>query len=307
MNNEVMLNENGSTTKKALEPGKTYRFAGHEWTVCEVDKEHHTAVIQSHGVTSGAWPGYVMQKFGGEANAIYGSDIDGEDISAYDNKMKELYDIIKEVEATSATYGKGLYLISMGKAGFAEWGAPGSGNYCQALKAAAESAGSFGAASNFVWLGTVYGSHYAWFYVGGGVYYDNYLQYEDFVVAPAFNLDLSKVKVAGDEIIIRENSNTSQHGNQSNQASYRSIREYGMDLTKDGEIFHLDPEMVSQIFETIKEDNGRNYVATYTSREFTKEQYIAISDEVENLLADNSGDTEYLACEHVLGVGFDKE
>lgn len=63
--------------------------------------------------------------------------------------------------------------------------------------------------------------------------------------------------------------------------------------------------MVSQIFEAIKEDNGRNYVAIYTDREFTKEQYIAISDEVENLLADDS--VKYLVCKHVLGVGFDKE
>ena len=75
----------------------------------------------------------------------------------------------------------------------------------------------------------------------------------------------------------------------------------------DGETFHLDPEMVSQIFEAIKEDNGRNYVATYTSRQFTREQYIAVCDEVENLFADDSGDAKYRACEHVLGKGFDKE
>lgn len=86
-------------------------------------------------------------------------------------------------------------------------------------------------------------------------------------------------------------------------SQYRSIWEYGMDLTKDGETFHLDPEMVSQIYEAITEDNGRNYVATYTSRKFTREQYIAICDEVENLLMNDS--VEYRACEHVLGKGFD--
>lgn len=86
-------------------------------------------------------------------------------------------------------------------------------------------------------------------------------------------------------------------------SQYRSIWEYGMDLTKDGETFHLDPEMVSQIYEAITEDNGRNYVATYTSRKFTREQYIAICDEVENLLTNDS--VEYRACENVLGVGFD--
>lgn len=86
-------------------------------------------------------------------------------------------------------------------------------------------------------------------------------------------------------------------------SQYRSIWEYGMDLTKDGETFHLDPEMVSQIYEAITEDNGRNYVATYTSRKFTREQYIAICNEVENLLTNDS--VEYRACENVLGVGFD--
>ena len=35
-------------------------------------------------------------------------------------------------------------------------------------------------------------------------------------------------------------------------------------------------------------------------------QYIAVCDEVENLLANDSGDAEYRACEHVLGEGFDK-
>ena len=79
-----------------------------------------------------------------------------------------------------------------------------------------------------------------------------------------------------------------------------------MDLTRDGETFHLDPEMVSEIYSAMNEDNGRNYVASYTSRKFTREQYIAVCDEVENLLANDTGDAEYRACEHVLGEGFDK-
>lgn len=125
-----------------------------------------------------------------------------------------------------------------------------------------------------------------------------------FVVAPAFNLDLSKVEIRDDEIVIKKE----KLENQSNSTPYRSIWEYGMDFvnTKDGETMHVTPEMVRQIFEAIKEDNGRNYVASYTSRKFTREQYIAVCDEVENLLANDSGDAEYRACEHVLGEGFDK-
>ena len=160
MNNEIMLNENGSTTKKAPEPSKTYKFAGYDWTVCELVNDGRTAVLQSHGVTSGAWPGYVIPQFGN--GNFYAADIDGEDISSYDDKMQALYNVIKEVEDTSATYGKGLYLISKGKAGFTELGYPGSGNYCQALKKAAGNARSFGSPNGYAWLGTVGGGNGAW-------------------------------------------------------------------------------------------------------------------------------------------------
>ena len=172
------------------------------------------------------------------------------------------------------------------------------------MKAAAENACSFGSPDNYAWLGTVYGSGGAWYVnSNGGVSYND--QSDDYVVAPVFNLDLSKVEVAGDEIVIKGSDHIDQSENQPNSAPYRSIWEYGMDFTKDGETFHLDPKMVSQIYEAITEDNGRNYVATYTSRKFTREQYIAICDEVENLLTNDS--VEYRACEHVLGKGFDKE
>lgn len=197
-----MRNEKKNVTLKI---GENYKFAGYNWTVCEVDNKCHAAVIQSHGVTHGEWPGFAMQKFGGIANGIYGLDIDGEDISAYDNKMKELYDNIKEVENTSTTYGKGLYIISKDKSGFAGWGNPGSGFYWQALKKAAENACQFGSPNNSVWLGTVSGSYYAWYVnSGGGVNYGSNPSY-DFVVAPAFNLDLSKVEVVGNEIVIKDN------------------------------------------------------------------------------------------------------
>lgn len=198
MNNEIMLNENGSTTKKAPEPSKTYKFAGYDWTVCELVNDGRTAVLQSHSVTSGAWPGYVIPQFGN--GNFYAADIDGEDISAYDNKMKELYDTIKDAENTSASYGKGLYLISEEKVGFTEWGHPGSGNYCQALKKAAGNARSFGSPNHCAWLGTVNGGHGAWYVNSDGNVCSSSDQSNDYVVAPAFNLDLSKVEVAGDEM-----------------------------------------------------------------------------------------------------------
>lgn len=283
-----------------LDMEKNYKLAGYIWSFVKVDKNH--AVIQSHGVTAGPWPGFKMLKFGGKVDDFYATDLDGEDISAYDDKMLALYDALKDVEDKSASYGKGLYLVSKEKAGFTEWGEPGSGNYWTALKEAATNYSSFGASYDSVWLGTANDGGTAWYVYSGGNVYNNNQNY-DFVIPPAFNIDLSKVEIVGDEIIIKKKS-AGQLENQSNSTPYRSIWEYGMDLTKDGKTFHLDPEMVRQIFEAITEDNGRNYVATYTSRKFTREQYIAICDEVENLLTNDS--VEYLACEHVLGEGFDK-
>ena len=180
--------------------GQTYSFMGYDWTACELINKGKTLVIQSHGVTHGEWPGFVMPQFGN--GNYYADSIDGQDISAYDNKMQALYDAIKDAEDSSTSYGKGLFLISKEKVGFTEWGKSGSGNYWQALKKTAENACSFGSPDNYAWLGTVYGSGGAWYVnSNGGVSYND--QSDDYVVAPAFNLDLSKVEVVGDEIMIK--------------------------------------------------------------------------------------------------------
>ena len=189
---------NNENAYAILETGKTYKFAGYKWTVCELVNDGKTAVLQSNGVTSGSWPGYVIPQFGN--GNFYEKSIDGQNISSYDDKMQSLYDAIKDAEDSSASYGKGLFLQS------------GFGNYLQALQKAAENAHSFGSPSYRAWLGTVDGSDYAWYvYSNGNAYYGNY-QGHDCVIAPAFNLDLSKIKVVGDEIIIRdgEKAQTSQ-------------------------------------------------------------------------------------------------
>ena len=204
MNNEIMLNENESTTKNALELRKTYRLSGYDWTACELVNNGRTAVIQSHGVTHGTWPGYKMKEFDSEYS------IDGHDISGYDDKTQALYDTIKDVEDKSALYGKGLYLVSKEKVGCTERGELGSGNYWQALKTAAANYRSFGFPGNYSWLGTAAG-YSAWCVDRSGSIYGNNFQHNDFVVAPAFNLDLSKVKIVEDEIMIKgtfEKTNT---------------------------------------------------------------------------------------------------
>lgn len=195
---------NNENAYAILEAGETYRFAGYSWTACELVNDGRVAVIQSHGVTHGAWPGFVMSQFGN--GNYYSKSIDGDDISAYDDKMQALYDAIKDVEDTSASYGKGLYLIPKEKAGFTKCEEPGSGNYWKALKTAAGNARSFWTTGYGAWLGTADGSGalFVSSYASSNGYVDsNYGLNYDFVVAPAFNLDLSKVEIVRGEIITK--------------------------------------------------------------------------------------------------------
>ena len=181
---------------------KTYKFAGYNWIPCELINNGKTLVIQSHVVTRGAWPGLVISQFGN--GNYYSQSIDGQDISGYDNKLKELYNAIKDAEDSSASYGKGLFLISKEKVGFTEFGEPGSGNYWAALKAVAENASQLGPGNDFVWLGTVDGGAHACCLLSSGSVHGHESgcnQNLYYVIAPAFNLDLSKVEIKGDEII----------------------------------------------------------------------------------------------------------
>jgi len=202
-----------------LRVGQTYSFMGYSWTVCELINDGKTAVIQSHGVTSGAWPGYTMPQFGN--GNYYSNSIDGKDIRAYDDKMRALYDVIKDAEDKAAPYGEGLYLISKEKAGYTAWGEPGPGNYWQALKEAATNASSFGCPGDYAWLGTVNGSNNAWYVNSNGNVYYCGNQHNDFVVAPSFNLDLSKVEIVGDKIIIMHKENFKDDEKEYNELRYK--------------------------------------------------------------------------------------
>lgn len=118
----------------------------------------------------------------------------------------------------------------------------GFGNYWQALKEAAGNARSFGATSDGAWLGTVDGSDDAWCVDSGGDIYYYYYQSYDFVVAPAFNLDLSKIEIVGDEIMIKAMSaplgNTILFENQdATSVQKQMFLHYGLYLEgKNGEI-----------------------------------------------------------------------
>lgn len=187
-----------------LELGKTYNFMSYKWTACELINNGKTLVIQSHGVTTGPWPGFKLSQFGN--GHYYGSDIDGQDISSYNDKTQKLYDAIKDFEDTSATYGNGLYLISAEKAQLPTviYGASGAGYYCDALVSAGSEGNPNGTHCN-AWLGTLGNKENTAWFVNG--FANGYIALQDDVVktiAPAFNIDLSKVVISGDEIVKKE-------------------------------------------------------------------------------------------------------
>ena len=284
-----MKKTNSEKTYATLKPGKTYKFAGYSWTACEVNNDRHVAVIQSHGITHGMWPGFVIPKFGN--GNYYGRSIDGQDISDYDEKMSALYNAIKDVEDKSASYGKGLYLVSKEKAGFTEWCEPGSGDYWQALKKAAGNASSFGSPYDYAWLGTVNGSNYAWCVNSGGNVYGYNSQDYDYVVAPAFNLDLSKVEVAGDEIIIKDICNSNQRkittDKQKSMAKIEKQRENARKLN----------ELVCHLAKLLESDDKRysfEFAAGGTMEIFDKIDKIGYAVHIEPIEYDADGNATNL-------------
>ena len=283
-----MKKTNSEKPYATLKPGKTYKFAGYSWTACEVNNDRHVAVIQSHGITHGMWPGFVIPKFGN--GNYYGRSIDGQDISDYDEKMSALYNAIKDVEDKSASYGKGLYLVSKEKAGFTEWCEPGSGDYWQALKKAAGNASSFGCPSYCAWLGAVGGSDGAWYVSSNGNVY-NYYQDSDCVVAPAYNLDLSKVEVVGDEIIIKDICNSNQRkittDKQKSMAKIEKQRENARKLN----------ELVCHLAKLLESDDKRysfEFAAGGTMEIFDKIDKIGYAVHIEPIEYDADGNATNL-------------
>lgn len=179
--------------------GKEYNFVGYRWIPVKfIDEEKQIVVMQSLGVTVGPWPGYSMLQFGNEK--IYNRDIFGEDISEYNKDTKKLMDQIRPV-AVDAVAGRGLYLMSTGDIKLVSI-------LNKALASAAQQYDpSCKIAGRYAWSGSLDENRYPWHINISGTQYCYLDQYLSLIVAPAFNLDLSKVAVTGDKIaIIPENT-----------------------------------------------------------------------------------------------------
>lgn len=171
--------------KTSLIEGRTYYFGESSvpWVAAEVDNTHHTAVLQSvTGVSYNMWPGYTYDYWDRH-------DIDGQDISNYDNALSSLYREIKWAENTNAGYGKGLYLLSNEKA----W----KTNYNKALTSAANT----NIYCKHAWLGSINNRNRDEIYavaINGDI---NALTYvSKAMIAPAFNVDLTKIHLLGNQL-----------------------------------------------------------------------------------------------------------
>lgn len=171
-----------------IELGKEYSFAGYKWIPVLIDKETRIAVMQSLGVSAGPWLGYSMSQFGN--GDYYTQDISGKDIGDYDEKTRALMERIKPVASSTVLYLPS-YKNIMDNYGWKNALAKAAANYC-----------SFGASSNYAWTGTYNGGNGAWI-VGSNGGTDGGNQGSSYVVPAAFNLDLSKIEIEGDEIKVQ--------------------------------------------------------------------------------------------------------
>lgn len=146
--------------------GKEYKMSGVDVVCVGFTKKGH-AKMQTLGMTAGRRPG--------EGNISEYNDVTR-------HFTKEWKEVIKKFRLPTLKKAKTNKDVSTALA-------KAAGNYS-----------SFGASNNYAWLGSILGSTYAWCVNSSGYVNSSYSQNLSFVVAPAFNLDESKIILDGDEI-----------------------------------------------------------------------------------------------------------
>jgi hypothetical protein len=152
----------------------------------------------------GAWAGYVMSGTlynasgdsidVGEANTVSTKSIYGYDIHNYNETTQTLYESIKNAEYTKETYGKGLFLVGTGECSDL------NRYYNAAYVLAAKKFGGVALTGNYDIGEYAYGIR-----ADGAVAAGCGQKWDEFVVAPAFNVDLTAITVSGSAISLREN------------------------------------------------------------------------------------------------------
>ena len=173
-----------------LTVGDTYSMGGYRW-YCAEQLPNGSYAMQSKGMTHGAWPGYVDN--GGYTTAEY-SDRNIASFYGTDenSKLYKFYNIDNWKKACADN--KGLYLVSYNKVS-TESGKGGTSTnyYYRGHFDAAVNYSSFGATNVASWLGSPGAASHAYYVLSDSFIYDSNYQNNDFVLAPAFNLNPSKV------------------------------------------------------------------------------------------------------------------
>ena len=213
---------------KKIELGKEYRFAGYDWIAVLCDNSNGV-ILQSLGITSGPWPGYKMEEYGN--SQYYNSDISS--INDYDEKTRELYGKIKGVEKKYSAREEGLYFPAGYVAGTNKV-------WRKALVTLAERA------MDYVWLGVVRGKAALYISPCAGAkdyYLKSYCNQEkSCVIAPAFYLDLSKVTIKDNEILI---------GNENTAETLEELRKFGIVLKKKSFPWGLTKQDVAELYDML--------------------------------------------------------
>lgn len=211
-----------------IELGKEYRFAGYDWIAVLCD-DSNGVILQSLGITSGPWPGYKMEEYGN--SQYYSSDISS--INGYDEKTRKLYERIKGVEKKYSAREEGLYFPAGYVAGTNKV-------WRKALVTLAERA------MDYVWLGVVRGKAALYISPCAGAkdyYLKSYCNQEkSCVIAPAFYLDLSKVTVEDDEILI---------DGETAAETVKESRKYGIVLKEKSFPYGLTKQDVAELYDML--------------------------------------------------------
>lgn len=211
--------------KQSIELGKEYLFAGYRWVPVEINRNCQVAVMQSLGVTAGPWPGFSMENLG-DGNH-YTHNIDEYDISKYDDKTYALMKQIKPVSLIDGLYLPGFEDIN------------GNQLWKDALARAASHYSLFGASYGCAWTGTCNGhrSNASIVSSDGRAYYSD--QTPSCIIAPTFNLDLSKVEIRDNKIVIRDG----EKAQTSHTFGITLVEKYNVDGLTKAEVMEMYDQM----------------------------------------------------------------
>lgn len=172
--------------KNKLKLGKTYFFAGARCIPVELNEDNEAVIIQFLGVSHGAWPGYVMPQYGN--GFFFNKDINF-NISKYDKSVSTLYNKIKNSDLIGMLC---MPTVRATKNHIWKEALVNAAGYCE----------PFGSPIGKVWLGNANGNDCAWCISSDGDVNGFYGQDNDFIIAPYLVLDLTCIKVDGDEIVV---------------------------------------------------------------------------------------------------------